>query len=250
MPLFCKRAAAIIAVSKATKRDIVAQYGINPDKIHVVYEAAAPIFKPSNTEDIVRVREKFNLPERYLLHLSTIEPRKNLDKLLDALTILRQDYPDLQLILAGKKGWLYDKFFEKIKNESLDHVVRPLGWIADEDLPAVIAAASLAVQPSLYEGFGLPILEHMACGQVVAASNSSSHPEIGGEAAAYFDPNDSEQMADVIDRLLKNKDEVEHRRQLGLQQAKKFSWKRAAQETIELYDELIKRQKQRQNHQQ
>jgi glycosyltransferase involved in cell wall biosynthesis len=103
----------------------------------------------------------------------------------------------------------------------------------------VIGAAALGVQPSLYEGFGLPLLEHMACGQVVAASNSSSHPEVGGDAAAYFDPVDTQQMAAVIGRLLADPQEITERRTLGLAQAARFSWERAAQETIAVYDSMI-----------
>jgi alpha-1,3-rhamnosyl/mannosyltransferase len=113
--------------------------------------------------------------------------------------------------------------------------------VPDGDLPAVIGAAALAVQPSLYEGFGLPILEHMACGQVVAASNSSSHPEVGGEAAAYFDPTDVEEMVAVISRLLDDREEYDHRRELGLEQAARFSWDRAARETEAVYDRLLSR---------
>ena len=239
MPLFCRRATAIIAVSQATKRDIVTFYGVDPDKIHVVYEAAAAQFQPPSEVDVARVRQQYGLPERFLLHLSTIEPRKNLDRLVDALLILRDDYPDLGLILVGGKGWLYDDFFDRLKAEGLEGVVRALGWVPDSDLPAVIGAATLAVQPSLYEGFGLPILEHMACGQVVAASDSSSHPEVGGEAAAYFHPTDTTEMAGAIRRLLKDEDEYRRRRQLGLAQAKKFSWQRAARETIAIYDALL-----------
>ena len=130
-------------------------------------------------------------------------------------------------------------FLPSLRTKGYKEAVRPLGWVPDEDLPAVIAGASLAVQPSLYEGFGLPILEHMACGQVVAASNSSSHPEVGGEAAAYFDPVDGDEMVSAIGRLLTNRDEYEHRRQLGLAQASAFSWERAAVETIALYDRLL-----------
>ena len=239
MPLFCRRATAIIAVSEASKRDIVTHYGTDPAKIHVVYEAAADHFQPPSVADIERVRQAYDLPQRYLLHISTIEPRKNLDRLVDALLIARQTIPDLALILAGAKGWLYDDFFARIAAEGLQNVVRPLGWVPDADLPAVIAAAALGVQPSLYEGFGLPILEHMACGQVVAASNSSSHPEVGGQAAAYFDAADTAEMAAVIGRLLANQDEYAERRQLGLAQAGRFSWQRTAQETIAVYDRVI-----------
>ncbi len=241
MPLYVERASAIIAVSEATKRDLVKFYGVDPAKVTVVYEAAASHFRPPTPARIDYVRQTYALPERFLLHLSTIEPRKNLMRLLDAFQILRNSNPDLHLLLAGSRGWLFDEFFARIEAEGLQDVVRPLGWVPDEDLPAVIGAAALAVQPSLYEGFGLPILEHMACAQVVAAGNSSSHPEVGGEAAAYFDPTDVEEMAAVIDRLLTDRDEYRRRQALGLEQAARFSWERAATETAAVYDRLLAR---------
>ena len=239
MPLYCTRASAIVAVSEATKRDLVQFYGIDPAKVTVVYEAAATHFQPASPARIAAVRDSYHLPSRFLIHLSTIEPRKNLLRLLDAFQILRRSLPDLHLLLAGGRGWLYDDFFARIDAEGLGEVVRPLGWVPDDDLPAIIGAAALAVQPSLYEGFGLPILEHMACGQVVAASDSSSHPEVGGTAAAYFDPADTEQMAAVIARLLTDGDEYAQRRALGLAQAARFSWARAAAETEAIYDRLL-----------
>ena len=239
MPLFCQKADAIIAVSEATKRDIINNYGITSSKIHVVYEAASPHFQPPPSDMINRVRQKYGLPGQFLIHLSTIEPRKNLDRLLDALLALRHSFPKLVLVLAGGKGWLYEDFFERIKADGLSDIVLPLGWVPDEDLPSVLAAADLAVQPSLYEGFGLPILEHMASGQVVAASKSSSFPEVGGDAAAYFDPTNVEEMTAVIKHLLNDRDEYMHRRELGLVQAGKFSWKRAAKETTAVYDKLL-----------
>lgn len=239
MPLFCRRARAIIAVSEASRRDIIEHYGIDPDKIHVVYEAAAEHFKPATQDDVARVRQTYDLPPEFLIHLSTVEPRKNLHRLLDALQQLRQDRPQLKLVLVGSKGWLYETLFDRIKEEGLQNAVIALGWVPDADLPAVIGAATLAVQPSLYEGFGLPILEHMACAQVVAASNASSHPEIGGDAAAYFDAQDVRDMTGVIGRLLDNEQEREQRRRAGLQQAEKFSWQRAAQETMSVYESVI-----------
>ena len=239
MPLYCARASAIVAVSEATKRDLVKFYGVDPAKVTVVYEAAAAHFQPPPPARIARVRQSYRLPERFLIHLSTIEPRKNLLRLLDAFQIVRQSVPDMHLLLAGGRGWLDEDFFARIAAEGLSDVVRPLGWVPDEDLPAVIGAAALAVQPSLYEGFGLPILEHMACGQVVAASDSSSHPEVGGAAAAYFDPTSVEEMAAVILRLLTDSDEYARRRALGLAQAARFSWERAAAETEAVYESLI-----------
>lgn len=239
MPLYCERATAIIAVSEATKRDIVKEYEVDPAKVTVVYEAAAPHFQPPPPARIASVRKTYQLPERYLIHVSTIEPRKNLPRLLDALAILRQTNSTLHLVLAGARGWLDEPFFQHIETLGLTGAVHALGWVPDEDLPAIIAAADLAVQPSLYEGFGLPILEHMACGQVVAASNSSSHPEVGGEAAAYFDPLDAAEMAAVIQRLLDDRAEYDQRRELGLAQAALFSWERAARETAAVYDRLL-----------
>lgn len=236
MPLFCRRAGALIAVSEATKQDIIRHYAISPDKIHVVYEAAASHFRPPAPQEIARARARYDLPECFLVHLSTIEPRKNLDRLLDALRALRRDHPDLQLVLVGARGWLFDDFFARVEREGLGEIVRALGWVADDDLPAVLAAATLAVQPSLYEGFGLPILEAMASGQVVAASNSSSHPEVGGEAAAYFNPADVGEMVSVVGRLLGSEEERAERRALGLAQAARFSWERAARETFAVYE--------------
>ncbi len=239
MPLYCDRATAIIAVSQATKRDLVKLYGVDPAKVTVVYEAAATHFQPPAPARIDAVRKTYDLPERYLIHVGTIEPRKNLMRLLDAFHLLRRKIPTLHLILAGARGWLDDEFFVRLEADGLQQWVRPLGWVPDEDLPAVIAAADLAVQPSLYEGFGLPILEHMASGQVVAASNTSSHPEVGGEAAAYFDPESVPEMAAVIFRLLEDKEEYALRRERGLAQAARFSWERAAAETTAVYDRLL-----------
>lgn len=242
MPIFCRRATAIIAVSNATRTDIVDNYGIDPDKIHVVYEAAADHFKPQKSDEIDRVRKKYRLPDRYLIHTGTIEPRKNLERMLDSLKILKKSYPTLSLVLAGGKGWLTQNFYVKIESSGLSDSVLLLDWVPDSDLPAVICGAKLAVQPSLYEGFGLPVLEHMACGQVVASSSRGSLPEVGGKAAAYFDPEDVNQMVAVISRLLNDDGERAHRRELGLRQANQFSWGRAAQETREIYNQLLQAQ--------
>lgn len=239
MPLYCHRAAAIIAVSQASKEDLVRQYGIAPHKIHVVYEAAAAHFRPPALAEVEQARLTYRLPPHFLVHLGTIEPRKNLVRLLTVLQCLRRDFPTLHLVLVGSKGWLYEDFFAQIEADGLQDAVRVLGWVPDADLPAVIAAADLAVQPSLYEGFGLPLLEQMACGQVVAASQASSHPEVGGDAAAYFNPTSVDEMTAVIRRLLDDREEYTWRQKLGLEQAGRFSWERAAQETTAVYETLL-----------
>ncbi|MCA9998540.1 MAG: glycosyltransferase family 4 protein, partial [Anaerolineales bacterium] len=144
MPLFCRRADKIIAVSQATKRDIVQHYGLDPAKIAVVYEAASPLFQPPPPTRVTSVKQTYNLPGRYLIHLSTIEPRKNLSTLLDSLLQLRQLFPNLALVLVGGRGWLYDDFFAKIERLGLQKAVIELGWVEDEDLPAILAGADLA----------------------------------------------------------------------------------------------------------
>ena len=240
VPLFCQRATQIIAVSEATKRDLMTHYQLPSEKITVVHEAAGAHFRPMLPTEIAAIRQKYQLPDHYLIHLSTIEPRKNLTRLIEALQILRREFPSLQLLLVGSKGWLYDDFFAKIDQLGLKEAVRPMGWIPDHELPAIIAAADLAVQPSLYEGFGLPLLEEMACGQVVAASRASSFPEIGGEACAYFDPTNSEEMAQLIGRLLRDRDEYAHRQALGLAQSGRFSWEATAHATQAVYDKLLR----------
>jgi glycosyltransferase involved in cell wall biosynthesis len=239
VPIFCKNATAIVAISNSTKQDLITHYGTSPAKIHVIPEAAADHFRPPTADMVAHVKRKLNLPDQYLLHVSTIEPRKNLTRLVDALKILRKDFPELKLILAGAKGWLMADFFAKLEQDGLHDVVRLLGWVDDGEMPALIHSATLAVQPSLYEGFGLPILEHMACGQAVAASHTSSLPEVGGDAAVYFDPTNTQDMVNTIHTLLSNPAELIHRRQLGIHQAQQFSWQRTAQETLALYEKLL-----------
>ncbi|KAA3663700.1 MAG: glycosyltransferase family 1 protein [Chloroflexi bacterium] len=239
MPIYCRKADAIITISQASKQDIVEHYHIDPAKIHVVYEAPSSLFQPVSPARVSHIRQTYQLPERYLIHLSTIEPRKNLSRLLDALKALRHLFPSLSLVLAGGKGWLTNDFFAKIEAEGLQDAVQVLGWVPDEDLPAILAGAELAVHPSLYEGFGLPILEHMACRQVVASSNRSSLPEVGGDAAVYFDPTNTEEMTAVIRHLLTNRDEYKHRQEMGLQQVQKFSWERTAAATTAVYEKVL-----------
>jgi glycosyltransferase involved in cell wall biosynthesis len=241
MPLYCRRATAIVTVSESSKNDLMKYFHIPPEKIHVIPEAAADYFYAPPQIEIDRVKVKYKLPKDYLLHIGTIEPRKNLNRLVDALLILRHKHPYLKLVLVGSKGWLVDDFFQRLKDENLTGIVVSAGWVDDEDLPGFIAGARLGVQPSLYEGFGLPILEHMMCGQVVASSNTSSLPEVGGDAAAYFDPTDVAEMAVVIHRLLTSPEEYRRRQIMGVDQARRFSWAKAATKTIELYD-LVRKQ--------
>jgi len=240
MPLFVRRADALIAISESSKNDLMRLYGVPADKITVVYEAASPAFRPASLEKVAEVKTRYGLPERYLLALGTIEPRKNLIRLVSALRTLRQTDPDLALVIVGSAGWLYQDFFQLLEKLDDPRAVLLSGFVPDSDLPAVISGATAYVLASLYEGFGLPILEAMACGTPVVCSNTSSMPELGGTAARYFDPQDTQGMAQAIAAVLHGGELREEMRRRGLAQAARFSWERAARETIAVYDQLLR----------
>jgi glycosyltransferase involved in cell wall biosynthesis len=239
MPIFTARADAIIAISQATKRDLMSHYGLPGEKIHVIYEAAAPHFRPAPADSIADVRRRYGLPEKFLLVVGTIEPRKNYPRLLEAMAAIRKDHPDLCLVVAGSKGWLYEPFFQKIEALGADSWVKLTGYVADEDLPALYSAARALVMPSVYEGFGLPILEAMACGTPVISSQAASLPELGGEAARYFDPHQVESISECLCQTLGPGGDLAAMTAAGLVQVAQFSWERAAQETWALYQNLL-----------
>jgi glycosyltransferase involved in cell wall biosynthesis len=238
MPLFCRRAAHIIAISEQTRRDVVSAYGVPADKISVIYEAADPRFRPQSPEAIAAARARYHLPERYLLSVGTIEPRKNLARLLAAFERLHAEGLTDVLVLAGKRGWLTGEFDAALERSPSKQAVVFPGFIADADLPAVYAGAQVLVMPSLYEGFGLPVLEGMACGVPVACSNCSSLPEIAGQAALFFEPTDAYDISDALRRLLRDPELQDALRGAGLRQAGRFSWERTAQETLAVYRRL------------
>jgi glycosyltransferase involved in cell wall biosynthesis len=239
MPLFVQRADALIAVSESSKRDLMRIYGVPGEKITVIYEAAAPDFRPASEEAVAQVKARYGLPERYLLALGTIEPRKNLIRLVDALRLLRQKDPSLCLVIVGSAGWLYQDFFQHLEKLDDPGAVLLSGYVPDADLPAVITGAAAYVLASFYEGFGLSILEAMACGTPVASSNTSSMPELGGDAARYFDPYDTEGMTAAIAAVLEDSELRAEMRQRGLVQAARFSWQRTARETLAVYERVL-----------
>ena len=241
MPLYCRRADAIVTVSECSKQDIVAHYGLDQAKVTVIYEAAGPEFRPASPADQERVREKYGLPEQFLIHVGVIEPRKNLTRLVEALQRLQDGGLCVPLVVVGPKGWLYDDFFQRLEQLQVRDVVCFPGYVPLADLAAVYSAARLAAMPSVYEGFGLPALEAMACGTPVVCSSASSLPEVGGDAARYFDPLSVEEMAAAIRTAWTDSDLRSAMRQRGLAQAARFSWQRAAQETLALYERILAR---------
>ena len=240
MPLFCRRADAIVAVSQRTKQDLVRCYRLPPDKVTVIYEAAAPRFTPQPEVRVAEARARYGLPARYLITVCAIEPRKNHAGFLRAFEALCRDDPDLYWTIVGGKGWLYEGFFAALERSPARERVLLPGYVEDEDLAAVYAGALAFVFPSFGEGFGLPPLEAMGCGVPVVSSDAFSLPEVGGDAARYFDPHDTEQMIQVTRAVLADAGLRAEMRHQGLAQAARFSWPQAAEETWSLYQSLTR----------
>jgi glycosyltransferase involved in cell wall biosynthesis len=238
MPRFLARADRVIAVSEATRRDALRFYRLNPGKVVVIPEGVEPRFRPEpDPARLAAVRQKYALPERFILCVGTIEPRKHLPTLLEAYAALRPHHPQLGLVLAGGKGWLYQSFFERLQSLGLETQTRVTltGYVPDDDLPALINCAEVFAFPSVFEGFGLPPLEAMACGVPVVCSNASSLPEVVSDAGISLPPADPRAWAEALDRLLT--DPVLHAdlRTRGLARACQFTWEAAAQRTVEIY---------------
>ena len=239
------RADGVIAVSEATRQDIAQFLDIPIEQIDVIYEAAAPLYQPiALREGEARVLNATPLAANtFLLFVSTLEPRKNLPTLLQALRICLDRRPDAgyRLVIVGRRGWRDDAIFEAVRDLRLaDHVLFT-GGVGQYDLRWLYNACRLYVNPSLYEGFGLPLLEAMACGAACLAAATSSLPEIGGDAAVYVPPLDADVWADEIEALWENDDRRAELSRLGRARAQRFSWARAARETLGVYRRAAQR---------
>ncbi len=239
MPLFCRRADHIIAVSETTRRDLMSAYQLPPEKISVIYEAADPRFSVQPPDIQAQARAAYGLPEKYLLYLGTLEPRKNLERLLAAWAPLYQSGDCPPLVIAGKRGWLSEGFFSALEASPAREGVLLTGYIPDEDLPALYAAATAFIWPSLYEGFGLPPLEAMACGSPVICSNASSMPEVVADAALLFDPENVDELRECLRTVVRDDALRGDMRERGLARAATFSWSRTAHETLRVYKGLL-----------
>lgn len=242
VPLVARRAAGIITASQSARQDVIAALGVPPEKVHVVYAAAGPEFRPvQDAAELERVRRKYGLFDPYVLCVGTIEPRKNLERLVQAFAEVRRRGRVERLILAGQLGWKYGALLRRIEDLGLVDAVRLVGYIPGEDLPAVYNLARVVAFPSLYEGFGLPIIEGMACGVPVLTSDRSSMAEIGAGAALLVDPTDPDALADGLMRLLTDGALRGELRAAGLARAGQFSWARAAEETVKVYEKVGRR---------
>jgi glycosyltransferase involved in cell wall biosynthesis len=245
MPRFLRRADVVIAVSEATRRDAERFYRLPARKLRVIPEGVEPRFRPvTDTARLAEVRHRHTLPERYILSVGTLEPRKNLVTLLEAYAALRRAgrlQPGAGLVLAGGKGWLYEDTLARLKALGLDAdpAVVLTGYVPEADLPAILSGAEVFAFPSVFEGFGLPPLEAMACGVPVVCSNASSLPEVVGQAGVLLPPTDVAAWAAALERLLANPAERAERRALGLARAAQFTWEAAAEQTLAVYAEVL-----------
>jgi glycosyltransferase involved in cell wall biosynthesis len=240
IPIMARRASMIIAPSEYTKREIVKYLGTPAEKIEIIYEAARENMQPLPLSDCQSVLEKHQIKRPYILYVGTIEPRKNLITLIRAYhEVLKTTSHRPQLVFCGGRGWLDSDVFSLVEELRLQDLVRFTGYVDEVDLPALYSAAQVFVYPSLYEGFGLPPLEAMACGTPVVVSNSSSLPEVVADAGITHDPYDYQALAESVIKLFDDAAMHKHYQNAGLEQASRFSWERAARETQSVYDDLF-----------
>ena len=240
VPWSIERATHILADSQATKNDLISVWNVPESKVTVLYSGVSRGFRPVTEKDLLNaVRTKYKLGDRpYLFSVGTLQPRKNYQMLIKAFKPLANEYPHC-LLIAGGKGWLFEQMLAETERQGLGDRVRFLGFVDDADLPALYSLSTLFVFPSLYEGFGLPLLEAMACGTPVLTSDSSSLPEVAGEASVTLPPDQPELWTEAIKTLL---DDASKRTSLvaaGFLQSRQFTWMRAAKQLLSIYEQLL-----------
>lgn len=230
---------AVITVSQTSKKDIVSYLKVPPCKVHVIYEGVNVVYHPVSRDEATEVATRYNLPPGYILFVGSIEERKNLRRLLHACAWLWQREEQRPLVVVGTRKWRYSGIMQTIAELGVRHCVIFTGYVPDADLPAVYSAADVFVFPSLYEGFGLPPLEAMACGTPVICSNAGSLPEVVGDAAIMVDPCDVAGLAEAMHQVLTDADLAQELRTRGLARASQFTWQRTAQQTAAVYQRVL-----------
>ena len=237
-----RRAERVIAVSQRTASDAVRLLGVDPSRIRVVHEAAAPGFAPRPRERLLSLAQQLGFdpdPRRpYVLFVGTLEPRKNVPLLMEAFALLRQEV-DAQLLLVGARGWLDESIFDAHARSGVGDAARFLGRLGEEDLALLYSHAGVFVLPSLYEGFGLPVLEAMACGAPVVCSNAGPLPEVAGDAAILLKPEDPTAWAVAMRDVLTRPRTADELRLRGFNRTHDFSWEQTALATREVYREAL-----------
>lgn len=239
-PRSLKHVDRIITVSDSTKNDVIRYLKVRKSKITTIYNGVDEVFQVLCDDATESVKKKYRIKNPFILYVGTLEPRKNIPVLLKAFYLLKKKGIGHRLVIAGGKGWKYENIYKTLNELNLQKEVIFTGYVQYEDLPKLYNAADIFIYPSLYEGFGFPPLEAMACGTPVIASNTSSLPEVVGNAGMLVDPLDAAKIADAMRKVLNNEDVRERMIQMGLERVSMFSWERCAEETLEVYKSLVK----------
>ena len=231
-----RQASSIVTVSNSARRDLLRLHGVAPDRVSVVHEAASSVFRPINDRDrLDDMRARYNLPRRFMLYVGTIEPRKNLARLMEAFAAARRGGIPHHLVCVGPYGWSSRDLSGRIARLGIQDAVHFTGYVPFDHLPSIYNLGEFFAFPSLYEGFGLPVVEAMACGIPVLTSSTSSLGEIAGDAAVTIDPTDTAAMTAAIVALATDAELRRDRSERGLQRARSFSWEQTARQMLAVY---------------
>ncbi len=232
-----KKASQIFVVSENTKKDLLKRFKYPAARVHLVPCAPSDFYKePVKQEELAKFRQKYKLPDQFILAVGTLEPRKNFGTLIKSFVLIKSKLPDSKLVIVGKKGWKYEHIEQRLKEFKLQNDVIFPGYLEAEDLKKMYACATVFVFPSLYEGFGIPPLEAMACGCPVVSSNVASLPEVIGDAGILIDPKNARKIADSVVSLIEN-DQIRNMLiERGLRRAEKFTWKASAKAALEVFE--------------
>lgn len=233
-----RRAARLIAVSESTKSDAVRILGLDPERVEVIYPGVADTFFNCGEAERARVREHYRLARPYVLSVGTLEPRKNLDRLLEAWSRLAPSLRgEVDLAVAGPRGWAASEIFERL--QAAGRSVRYLGYVPERDLPGLTAGAAVFVYPSLYEGFGFPLAQALACGVPAVVSNVSSLPEVAGDAALLVDPRSAEEIREALERLLLSPALARQLAAKARRRAQRFRWEVSAEQSLAFFRRAV-----------
>lgn len=236
VPRAVARADLVFADSNATRDDLIHFFNTPPDRVRTLYSGCDPLFRRvSDPTALARVRAQYQLGKPFVLHVGTIEPRKNLARLIEAFARLELGSA-FELVIAGGAGWLYDESYQAPARFGVKDAVRWLGFVPDDDLPALYSLAEVFCYPSLYEGFGLPVLEALACGAAVITGNNSSLPEVAGDAARLVDVQDTAALADALRSLLTDPQARAELQSRAVVQARRFSWADSARQLLAAFE--------------
>jgi glycosyltransferase involved in cell wall biosynthesis len=238
VPRSVRAADCVIADSEATRRDLLELYNLDTSKVEVLLSGIGDMYRPVVFD--VTIRKKYSVPNKpYLFSIGTIQPRKNYSRSIQTLAHLRAKGYDIDFVIAGGRGWLEDEMYDTINRTGMSNHVHLIGFADDADLPALYSGAECTLFPSLYEGFGFPVLESMACGTPVVTSDVSSLPEVAGDAALLVDPLSVDAITHAVQRILDDSTLRQTLIERGFRQAKKFTWERSAHQLRQIYADVL-----------